>query len=328
MSVFEHRVILPYAYRRRGATRALHAAIDLSRYDVVIVRNLFSVLRNVLSARGRYAYKVGFWESFPHSYRRIYEARLTGKSVFRKTIEYAIRKRLEHRLIAGCDFYLPITETFKQLFRGGLTIPYHALPMGVDFSHLPAEAGHQRVTGPIKFVYTGTIDRLRQVDLLVTAFTRQRGDFQFDLYTPSDNEVVAWIKAIGDPRINVRPAQPRDTLYRTLLHYDVGIGTIPDTLLYRVSSPTKTLEYYALGIPSLINHLPEYDSLFDDTCAFFCSPTEDSIGQAIKRMLDTDRETMGRMGKRGTSIVKQTRDYAIMARNLSEFITATLLNKT
>jgi len=316
------KLVLPYRYKRKQTLKGLKMLTDPASYDVVIVRNFFSVLRNVLSHRKQHGYRVGFWESFPHSFRRIYEARATGRAVLRKTIEYAIKRRLESRLIEQCDFYLPITETYKTQLYPNLRVPHLALPMGVDFSRLPSTP-FPEVSGTAKrFIYVGAVDRLRRLDLIVSAFSKTPGDFVLDLYTPSDNELVEEIKsaAIADPRIRVFPPKPRDELLGRMREYDVGVGLIPESPLYEVSSPTKTLEYYAAGIPAIINRLPEYTSLFDEHSAFLCALTEEGIRDAVMKILPSGRDQLRKMGETGRQIVLAKRDYAVMADNLYRFL--------
>lgn len=316
------KLVLPYRYKRKQTIHGLAAVTDPAAYDVVIVRNFFKVLKNILAHRKRHGYRVGFWESFPHSFRRIYEARTTGRAVLRKTLEYAIKRRRESRLIGQCDFYLPITETYKTRFHPILRIPYLPLPMGVDVSHidrapLPGISGAEK-----RFIYVGAVDRLRRLDLIVSAFSKAKGDFVFDLYTPSDNELVEEIKSRtpADPRIRVFPPKPRDELLGIMREYDVGVGLIPESPLYEVSSPTKTLEYYAAGIPAIINRLPEYTSLFDEHSAFLCNFTEEGIRDAVMKILSSGRDQLRKRGEAGRQIVLAKRDYAVMAENLHRFL--------
>lgn len=316
------RLILPRRYRRRGMLRALQVLVDPGSYDLVIVRNFFGVLRSVLARRDYYRYRVGFWESFPHSFRRIFEAQATGRAVLRKTIEYAVKRRLESRLIDRCDFYLPITETLKQRFRPALRVPYLPLPMGVDFTSID-DAPTPRPAGPEKrFIYAGTVDRLRRLDVIVAAFSNVRQAFVLDLYTASDNPLVAQIRssAATDPRIRVCPAKPRAELLRIMRQYDVGVGLIPDSPLYEVSSPTKTLEYYAAGLPVILNPLPEYASLFDASCAFQCPFTESDIQRTVTGILAEERATLRAMGSAGREIVRSKRDYTVLAAELHRFL--------
>ncbi|MHB8536361.1 MAG: glycosyltransferase family protein [Sulfuricaulis sp.] len=318
----EGKLVLPYKYKRRRTMDGIGALTDLATYDVVIVRNFFSVLKQVQSHRKQYGYRVGFWESFPHSFRRIYEARTTGHAVLRKTVEYAIKRRRERRLIERCDFYLPITATYKTRFHPDLQIPCHPLPMGVDFSRIDISPLPDVSDRGIRFIYVGAVDRLRRIDLVVSAFSRVKGDFVFDLYTPSRNELVEEIRTrtTTDARIRVHPARPRDELFRSMREYDVGVGLIPETPLYEVSSPTKTLEYYAAGIPAIINRLPEYTSLFNEHSAFLCALTERDILQTLTGVMQTSRARLREMGNVGRQAVSAKRDYAVLAAGLFRFL--------
>ena len=316
------KLVLPYKYKRRQTVSGIEALTGLASYDVVIVRNFFPVLREIQSHKKRYGYRVGFWESFPHSFRRVYEARTTGKAVLRKTVEYAIKRRLEKRLIERCDFYLPITETFKARFYPDLSIPYLPLPMGVDFSRidngpLPEISGTEK-----RFIYVGAVDRLRRLDLIVSAFSKIEGNFVLDLYSPSTNGLVDEIKSAitSDPRIRLCPPKPRNELLHIMLEYDVGVGLIPESPLYEVSSPTKTLEYYAAGIPAIINRLPEYTSLFDGQSAFLCLLTENDIQDAVTKILPMSRTQLRKMGVAGRQVVLAKRDYAVLAAELYRFL--------
>lgn len=319
--------ILPHRLKRRGTLQSLQTITDLGRYDAIIVRNLFGALRSVLKIQHHSHCRVGFWESFPHSFRRLYEARITGRAKLRKTIEYAIRRRIENSLLARCNFYFPITETFKQRYRSMLNIPYLPLPMGVDFKDIAPPNSPLNISGPKRFIYIGTIDSLRDVMLIFSAFAATAGDFVLDVFTQSDNEPVRKIRAIGDKRINVHPAQPRTQLLHTLQGYDVGIGLIPPTDLYVVSSPTKTLEYYAAGIPAIINPLPEYGTLFDENSAFICKMTVEEISSTVSRILSMSRAELQQIAHRGREIVKRQRSYAVMAESLYLFLDKQLLHR-
>lgn len=322
------KLVLPYRFKRRQIMHGLKALIDPAAYDFVIVRNFFPVLRSVLSHRERHGYRVGFWESFPHSFRRIYEARATGRAVLRKTIEYAIKRRLERRLIERCDFYLPITETFKARFHPDLSIPCLPLPMGVDFSRIDAGPPPENPDARKRFIYVGAVDQLRRLDLIVSAFSRVKGDFVLDLYTPSNNELVKEISlaAATDPRIRVHPPKPRNELLHLMRQYDVGVGLIPESPLYEVSSPTKTLEYYAAGIPAIINRLPEYSSLFDERSAFLCALGEPEIRDTVAGILPMSRTVLRQMGDTGRRAVQSSRDYAVIAAELYRFLEQRLVS--
>ena len=319
--VYGSNLILPGRMKKRGTFEGLRTITDPAQYDIIIVRNLFRALRSVLKNQHRFHYRVGFWESFPHSFRRLHEARTTGRARLRKSLEYTIRQHLENALLARCDFYLPITETFKQHFRANLKIPYHPLPMGVDFNSAPPEPPPLTQSGPKRFIYIGTIDNLRDTALIFSTFAACKGDFVLDVFTQSNNSAVHEISALGDSRIHVYPPQPRAQLIQTMRHYDVGIGLIPPTELYLASSPTKTLEYYAAFIPAIINRLPEYQALFDENSAFICDMTEEQISSMLSRTLATSRDELRQIAKRGRDVIRRQRDYAVLASELYNFLT-------
>lgn len=319
-SFADGRLIFPHAWKHIGLVAGVQRLTDWRAYDVVIVRNFFSVLRQILSARERKTFALGFWESFPHSYRRLYEARINHHAVLRKSIEYAFKQRTERALLSRCDFYLPITAVFQQEFRATLSIPSLPLPMGVDFEALPAGVTVSTPATSKRFVYAGAVDRVRQFDLIVEGFQQVRDDFRLDIYTSSKNELVDHLRTNSDKRIAVRPALPRQELLAKFSEYDAGVGLLPDNLLYRVSSPTKTLEYYAMGLPAILHHHPEYDALFNEQSAFFCALNRESITTIVQKILSMDMQKLREMGARGREVVLQQRHYSVLATRLHEFL--------
>jgi hypothetical protein len=321
-SVKGHKIILPHRLKRANIIKALNQLVSLSSVEVVIVRNYFSVLRRILSYKKIYKYRVGFWESFPHSFRRIFQAKVEDKSVLRKTIEYKINQHKERKLLGRCDFYLPITETYKQQFYSDLAIPYHPLTMGVDFSKLPPSVHKEYNTNNStkKFVYIGAVDKLRKLDEIISAFWEYDQEFLFGIYTGSRNSQVEKIKSIRDIRICVHEAIPRSDLFKELLNYDIGIGLYPENDLYRSVSPTKTLEYYALGIPAIMNRLDECTLLFDEHSAFFCDFSKDSIKDCIVRVCRLPIKEIRQIGNAGREIVKSKKDYNVLSFNLLSFL--------
>ena len=102
--------------------------------------------------------------------------------------------------------------------------------------------------------------------------------------------------------------------------YDIGIGLIPENDLYRVSSPTKTFEYYSVGLPVIIDYLPEYVSLFKEENAFFCHFEKMDIQRVVRDALNTSKEVIFEMGLKGKKIVKEQRDYSVLSRKLYNFL--------
>ncbi len=315
----ENKIYIPYSYKRKNITWELNKVIDLNQIDSVIARNFFPVLRDVLKNKARYNYRVGFWHSFPHTFRRLFEAKEENRAVFRKVIEYKIRTYLEKNLVKKCDFLIVMSKEFKSTFYPDIDINYLPLPMGVYFNNLPSYKPNSDQLK--KFIYTGTVDHLRKTDIIIEAISELKEEFVLDIFTQSSNETTRKIKNMGDVRIHIYPAISRKELFNRIADYDIGIGLIPENDLYNVSSPTKTLEYYSIGVPALINYLPEYTHLFNDESAFFCSLTKTDIQRAVKEILNTPKEKIFAMGMKGRKIVKEQRDYRVLSEKLYNFLT-------
>jgi hypothetical protein len=311
------RWVLPYARRRRGLAAALAEVMDLRRFQVIIVRNLFHALPQILKA-GLPA-RVGFWESFPHSHRRLEQAYYERRAIVRKRIEYFLTSRRERKLIEACDFYMPITETHKSTFYPDLAIPCHATPMGFDFEAHPIRPPRHK-TGPMHFVYIGAVDKLRRLDIINRAFMAQRRPYRLDYYSNSRNAVVDDIRRLDDQRIRFCGSLPRSELFERIIHADVGICFFPHTKTYITASPTKTVEYGALGLSVLVNRMPEYDRLLDNQCAFICDFNREAIHRQVESILSMDRTAVARRAGRLQARVFEQRNYTTMAAELFQFL--------
>ena len=312
-------VTLPWHYRRHGIWWHLAPPLPLPGFDIVIVRNLFPVLSALTRMENR-SFRLGFWESFPHRYRRLYEAERTGKAIWRKRLEYRICSRTEQRLVSRCDFYLPITATYAQRFRPGLTLPLHPLPMGVDAESLPkAEAVPRPEKGTLRLFYAGAADALRGFDLILPALCRSDVDFVLDIYTftPGSDALQPFA---SDARIRIHPALPRRELLARMPSYDLGLSLIPPTPLYEVSSPTKTLEYFAMELPALMTPIPEHLELFSDLKDLLTPFCEEDIMLALKRFAALPREKRHTLAATGRDIVFAHRSYRVLAHGVHAFL--------
>lgn len=316
------RIYIPYRCKRNNILEVISSLVDIKKYDYVIIRNFFPVLKQFLAKRCLYEFKVGFWESFPHSYRGLHQALYLNKSVYRKKIEYFIKNKMENRLLSQVDFYLPITNKFYEEFRSNVLCPVMPMPMGVDMQEVDT-TDKELLSPPSevkKFIYIGVVDQLRMIDVVVRAFSVIEEEFVFDIYTASENKCTSLIRSLSDNRIQIKKAIPRKDLMKKMNEYDVGIGLIPENKLYLVSSPTKTLEYYSVGIPSILNNIPDYHSLFDEESAFFCEFDEKRLSEKIREILLISKGKLELMGSIGKDQVIKNRDYKVIASKLMNFM--------
>ena len=106
-----------------------------------------------------------------------------------------------------------------------------------------------------------------------------------------------------------RPARPRaaDRLAAT-----AGLSPIPRGTLFDVSSPTKLVEYMALGIPGVATDIPDQQHVLADSGAGLCVPMEaGAFRDAVLEVLGNP-ETARNFAVRGPGYVQAHRTYAVL----------------
>lgn len=311
-----YKIILPYSTKHRGFLRALSVVASVDSYDLIIVRNFYSIASQLLVHKQR-KFKLAFWETFPHELRRVIE----DPRSLRKRLGFWLKNTKNIKILNQCDLFLPVTHAYAPEYYPTLKVPVYILPMGINEAELESKELKARAYSgvPLKFVYSGTIDQPREVFEIAKAFSKSVGDFQVDFFTQSQNKFVAQIESLQDPRIRVIKGMSRKELLNLLQDYHIGLGLIPPSKLYIASLPTKTIEYAALGVIPLINFLPEYQRMFDRESAFFCDFEEESIKQAIHSILQKKPEELCAMSQCVRQKASQ-KTYTQIAKNFCEFL--------
>jgi len=212
-----------------------------------------------------------------------------------------------------------------------------AVPMGVDparFVRATIAPSHDtRLERRRVLLYLGRVARSRQSGFLLDVVERLRPGLPELLLViagdaPSPDE-MAWMRA----EIARRALQnhvlltgwlPRHTALGYAVRAEVGLSPIPRGTLFDVSSPTKLVEYLALGIPSVANDIPDQARVIADSGAGLCVPMEaDAFAAAVRQLLD-DKVLAAACSQRGPAYVKRHRAYAILGRLVAETYTKIL----
>lgn len=317
-----NRFILPYSTKHRKFIQCfLNLGGNLLDYDYIIVRNFYGIAKQILP----FHKQVIFWETFPHDYRRLYEAQRDKKALWRKRLEYKIKFFLHNKILNKCIAYLTMTPQLPKTFQPNLKIPVHCIPSGIDFELLDLEAishNTHSINQPLKLIYIGSIDENRELAKIIGAISKAKGEFILDIFSGSSNEEVERIRHISaqDSRITLHPPLPFAGILQKLSTYDIGLGIIPNTPLYSVSSPLKAMDYVGSGVIPLLNDLPEYLRLFDESTAFFTQNSPSAITQSLERILNAPKEDL--LSKKQVTFknAQAKMDYKIIAKNTYEFL--------
>ncbi len=304
--------------------------------DGIVVRD-----KPILSAIGLIAARLArvpymYWMSFPLPELYLTMARNENGHVgpLRRAYLYA-RGRLGHLILYrwvmhSADFLFVQSDVMiGDLRRLGLAHDrVMAVPMGVDVDAIPEPDGSSQpsLAGCEVAVYLGTLDRMRRLDVIVDAaliVARTRPAFRLLIIgaaeTPEDQ---GWIERYAAERgashlvvfTGRLPYERGLALARTAR---IGLSPFPRTPLLESATPTKSVEYFGIGLPVICNDQPDQARVVRESGGGLCVPLDaESFAAAIEQLL-ADPERASRMAAAGREYVTRHRAYRTIAASVA-----------
>jgi glycosyltransferase involved in cell wall biosynthesis len=173
----------------------------------------------------------------------------------------------------------------------------------------------------IRFVYTGTISRVRRLEHLIEACRRlnvRRKDFSVDFVGPDASEgfYERLVCDVGlEGRVRFLPAVPYAEVASLVSGYDVALAYVPDVQDWRYQPTLKVLEFRALGIPVIASdNEPNREVVQDGVNGLLIGGDVDELARAMERfaadrgLLRACRREARRM-RRGRTWEESAREY-------------------
>lgn len=303
-----------------------------NHYDFIQVKNKYLIAIVAALAARLYHTRFIFWLSYPHAEESLFKVR---EGVARYPVFYFIKGHvltfIVYKLVMPLANHVFVqSEQMKKdvASRGIPEAKLTPVPMGVSLTEFEPyrAAGIRNIEkgwGNRKsIVYLGTIQSARKMDFMVRV-----------LKLVLQDEPDAFLYFVGDGD----GQQDRDTLERTAM--DLGIsdsmmitGFMPraDAMNYvrsadvcvspfypgpilNSTSPTKIVEYMAMGKAVVANDHPEQCLIIKESSGGICVPYDESaFAKAIVELLRNpgQAEEMGRCGRQ---YVEKYRDYRKIA---------------
>lgn len=148
------------------------------------------------------------------------------------------------------DARIFLNDDVRDRFSFDDKVPEFLLDMG-----LPGEifdSSYATVKKEYDFCYVGAINSERQIDQMIASFRKTYGGTKSLLLVGRvDPEISELIGA--DPSIHCTGQVSQTDVFSLVRKSKIAISWIPDRAPYHNQTPTKLLEYAALGVPVIVN---------------------------------------------------------------------------
>jgi len=199
------------------------------------------------------------------------------------------------------------------------------VPMGVKLDSVaPSLAGRKRVSIPAGerwLVYLGELSRSRRMDFLIRVFARVRAVIpEVKLYLVGSGEAEEHRLLVTEAmRLGVLGAVvfvgqlPRDEAFKYVSIADVCVSPIFPSPVLKPASPTKLVEYMALGKPVVANDHPDQRFVIEQSGGGLCVPWDENAFANAAIELISAPELANEMGEKGRQWVARNRAYPVIA---------------
>ena len=305
---------------------------DYKQYQAVQVRDmtiiaLVALLMCKLKKRPFY-----YWLSYPQSEGQIQRAKARGTSAgiryWFPLIQGIIGKWLLYKVILpnANHIFVQSQNMLEMITHHGITAENMTqVPMGVDLEaarQKPLPSDNPVLSGKRVLVYLGTLDRVRQIEILFSmlAIIRQQVP-NILLVLAGDTEDSThreWLKQEAQ-KLGVMQHilwtgwLPMQEAWRYVAAAEIGLSPVPRGYLLDMSSPTKAVEYMALGLPVLMNDNPDQMQVLQESGAGICVALSPELFAKSSVMLLNNPEKGREMAMLGRAYVAEKRGYESIA---------------
>lgn len=311
--------VVPSRYKNQLVPELKRNDIEMNTYDYVMVRNNITLMEHILKYRKKYQYKALFRFSFPKRRMQIRCEEAENKTQFlNKCLNY-IKTAKETKIINRCDAFLPTSKRMQETFRLGVTIPSIICPPAINPQALHENQQHEGEE--VRFVYVGTLDKVRHFDTILKAFSVLENN-AWKLYISTRDIEFAYTLLEEYPTIkeNIKlyNAKTKDALLELIAKADVGIALLPDLPVYNTTTPVKVFDYYASAVPCLMTHSEHTSDIFTDAeDAWFCDFTVQDIQEKLRHILTLSKEEVAAVGQKGQERLLDVKNYETIASTIA-----------
>lgn len=336
----EHEGLFFKAKAWAAYTLRIARQIKVAHYDIVQVRDmpLFAALVMLLArAQGcRFTY----WMSYPMAESRKSRANdpeeplSRPKRIFLRAFGSLLEWVLYRVVLPRADHVFVQSDKMAAdvVARGIARNKLTPVPMGVLLDELPPKGGADPFAGRKAIVHLGTLIRLRRPEFLLDVLAEVRRSVP-DALLVLIGDAPAPDMAMLKERVR-RSGLENDVRFTGEMNRTdalaltrwarVCVSPFPPHPLNDSTSPTKLIEYLALGRPAVVNDHPDQSRVIAQSGGGLATPYDvKAFAAAIVRLLEHPQEAE-EMALKGPPFVAHHRAYPVLAAQVDEAYRALL----
>jgi glycosyltransferase involved in cell wall biosynthesis len=298
-------------------------------YQIIEVKDKFVSGMFAVIASRLFRKRFVYWLSYPIAEDYLHRAD-TVTGIYR--LLYRIRgtafKVLLYRVLLRAAHHIFVQSEQMRRDLAGEGVPVSKMtpvPMGVDLGMFDSGAARMRSRVPAGercILYLGTLARARKLDFLIRVLAKVRESIpDAKLYIVGGGNEPADERALIDEtaRLGLESAVvmvghvPRARALEYVRDADVCVSPFYPSPILNSTSPTKLVEYMAMGKPVVANNHPEQRLVIEQSGGGYCVGWDETeFARAIVVLLSSPDQAR-EMGERGRRYVTEHRSYARIA---------------
>ncbi len=315
----ENKYLLPKENKKNIIESLEENSFNLKDYSYVTVRNDTKILKQVLSKRSTYGYKVPFRLSFPKRIAKLQIDEANNKKSYFDIISNKIQLLQETSLINECDIFLPTTRKMRDDYLKDVKTRTFVIPSAIDPEVLHENIQHQG--SEKRFFYAGTLDKLREFETVLDAFNEVSND-NFKIMISTKDPEYTKDMLVKYPNlqnnIEVYDAKTKEELLKLIAKADIGLSLLPDIPLFNTSTPVKIMDYYSSAVPCIMSKNENNESIFEDNkTAWLCDFDKESIKTKLNEIINLSKDEVAKVGVDGQHRLLDIRNYERIANDLA-----------
>lgn len=313
------KFIIPHKYKDDVLSQLESNGIKIDDYAYITVRNDISILKSILKDKIKHNYKVGFRLSFPKRMAKLQIDEANNKKNYFDIINNKIQTYKESSLINECDIFLPTSRQMRDDYLKSVKTRSFVIPSAIDPEMMQQNVHHEGEEK--RFFYAGTLDKLREFETVLKAFSQiDTTKFKLMISTKDPEyakELFAKYPNLNDS-IEVYDAKTKKELLEIIAKADIGLAVLPSIELFNSSTPMKILDYYSSAIPCVMTDNENNRSIFtDNASAWMTDFTEDAIKEKLDYIINLKKEDITLVGENGQKRLLDVRNYERIAADLA-----------